>query len=156
VIEVVLCRIISSFLLFIFTHIMPGLLHLESNIAIARYRVPGWQCHARSTYRNAGWKTDSQLLQRGNLRMFSYSKQFFPNFVVIRLVGTLSVNMVHVTVPPYGNSQHAFLKGLTQRDVQGRRRNIALEHNPNGKFRKHSINVVTDSSESDKQVSDSE
>jgi hypothetical protein len=90
--------------------------------------------------------------------MFSYSKQFFPNFAVIRLVGTLSVNMVHITVPPYGNSQHAFLflKGSTQRDVQGRRRNIALEHNPNGKFGKHSITVVTDSSESDKQVSDSE
>jgi hypothetical protein len=49
-----------------------------------------------------------------------------------------------------------FLKGSTQRDVQGRRRNIALEHNPNGKFGKHSITVVTDSSESDKQVSDSE
>jgi hypothetical protein len=88
--------------------------------------------------------------------MFSYSKQSFSRSTMIRLVGILSFNRVQITVPPYGNSQHAFLKGSTQRDVHGRRRNIALEHNPNGKFRKHSTTVVTDSSESDKQVSDSE
>jgi hypothetical protein len=44
--KIVLCRIVNLFLLLIFTHVMPGLLHHELNITTVRYRVPGWQCHA--------------------------------------------------------------------------------------------------------------
>jgi hypothetical protein len=37
---------------------------IESSITTARYLYPYRQCHVSSTYQNAGWKLDSQPLQR--------------------------------------------------------------------------------------------